>query len=219
MSSILRSSIGKKLIMSLSGFFLILFLTVHMSVNLVAVFSLDAYDAACEFMSTNPLIQIMVPVLAMGFVIHIVYAFILSWQNRQARGPVGYASGNDTKIGWASKNMLVLGLIVIGFLAVHLNHFWAKMQLLEWTGQESVKASVLLLEVFSKPLNVIIYILWILALCLHLVHGFWSAFQSIGLTNTSWNIRIKIICHSYVTLITAGFLTTVIYLYIKSLNF
>ncbi len=205
--------------MSISGIFLIIFLTLHMGINLVAVFSLGAYDTACGFMGTNPLVQIMVPILALGFVVHIVYAFILSWQNLKAGGgPERYETKSATKISWASKNMLALGMVVLGGLVMHLSHFWTKMQLQEWMGKEAIKGSVLITEVFSKPFNVIVYLLWIFALCFHLIHGFWSAFQSMGLTGTRRNLYIKIICHFYVTFITGGFLTTIIYFYIHSLT-
>jgi succinate dehydrogenase / fumarate reductase cytochrome b subunit len=217
MKSLHLSSITKKLVMSISGLFLILFLTLHAALNLVAVFSLEAYDAACEFMGTNPVVQVMVPVLAAGFAVHIAMAFVLTWQNRKARGTEKYASGSKAKVSWASQNMLVLGLVVLGFLVVHLSQFWAKMQLREWTGQEAVKGSELVVEIFSNPLNAIMYIVWILALAFHLIHGFWSAFQSMGLNNSKWTKRIKITSHLYVTLITASFLTTVIYFYIRSL--
>jgi succinate dehydrogenase / fumarate reductase cytochrome b subunit len=86
-----------------------------------------------------------------------------------------------------------------------------------WIGQEAVKGSELVVEIFSNPINAMMYTVWILALAFHLIHGFWSAFQSMGLNNSKWTKRIKIISHSYVTLIAASFLTTVIYFYIKSL--
>ena len=203
--------------MAISGLFLILFLTLHMGINLVAVFSLSAYDDVCEFMGTNSVVQIMVPILALGFVVHIVYAFVLSWQNYKARGTEVYESGNASDNKEPSKNMLALGIIVLGILFIHLSHFWAKMQLQEWTGHETMRGSVVIVEIFSKPLNVGLYLIWILALCFHLIHGFWSAFQSLGLIHSKWNLRIKIICHSYVTLITIGFLTTVIYFYFHSI--
>lgn len=217
MKFVQQPSIVNKLIMSISGLFLILFLTVHISMNLVAVFSLSAYDDVCEYMGTNPFVRIMVPVLALGFMVHIVYAFYLSWQNRKAREDQRYAENNKTDITWASKNMLALGVIVLGILFIHLSHFWAKMQLMEWAGEEPVKGSVLIVEVFSNPLNVLIYLVWILALCFHLIHGFWSALQSVGLNNNKWGLSIKIICHSYVTLIIGGFMTTVIYFYLRSI--
>lgn len=94
---LLNSSIGRKLIMSISGLFLIVFLTVHMVMNLVAVFSLDGYDAVCHFMGTNPVIQLMVPVLAAGFIVHIIYAGMLTLQNQKARGNDKYASASKHK--------------------------------------------------------------------------------------------------------------------------
>jgi succinate dehydrogenase / fumarate reductase cytochrome b subunit len=115
-------------------------------------------------MGTNPAVQIMVPALAAGFMIHIVFAFILSWQNWKARGSERYERKSTAKVNWASRNMLVLGLIVLGLLFVHLSQFWDRMQLQEWLGNEPVKSSVLIVEIFSNPLNVIMYIVWILAL-------------------------------------------------------
>ena len=147
---LLNSSIGRKLIMSISGLFLIVFLTVHMVMNLVAVFSLDGYDAVCHFMGTNPVIQLMVPVLAAGFIVHIIYAGMLTLQNQKARGNDKYASASKTQVSWASKNMFVLGAIVLGVLVFHLTHFWAKMQLLEWKGEESMLGSELIVTVFKN---------------------------------------------------------------------
>ncbi len=210
------SSIGKKLVMSISGLFLILFITLHMSINLISVFSLSAYDQACEFMSVNPFIQIMVPVLALGFLVHIIYAFILTLENKKAKGKEDYDIKSTTKVSWPAKNMLVLGIIVLGVLFLHLTHFWSKMQLQEWMGNEPIKGSDIVAQTFSSTINVVIYIIWILALTFHLTHGFWSAFQSLGLNNSKWNIRIKIISHSFVTLILLGFITPVIYFYIQS---
>ena len=217
MAQLLKSSIGKKIVMSLTGLFLILFLTIHMAVNLISVFSLPLYDAASHFMGTNPVIKLMVPVLALGFAVHIAFAFVLSWQNRKARGGIHYEIKNATKVSWASKNMLALGMIVLGVLAIHLSHFWANMQLQEWLGHDSIHASTLVVKVFSNPVNVLIYILWILALTFHLTHGFWSAFHSMGLNNSTWSRRLKIISHTYVGLLAIGFLTPVLYFYIQSL--
>ena len=138
------SSITKKLIMSISGLFLIIFLLLHMTINVFSVIDTftGSYGAAdglfakgCEFMAL-PIVTIMVPVLALGFLVHIVYAMILTAGNIKARGGYSrYASGSKGKAeSWASKNMLVLGIIVLGLLAFHLNHFWAKMQLQEFMG-------------------------------------------------------------------------------------
>ncbi|MEF9932132.1 MAG: succinate dehydrogenase cytochrome b subunit, partial [Bacteroidales bacterium] len=186
MANIFTSSIGKKLIMSISGLFLILFLFVHALVNGLSLISDDAFNAGCEFMSL-PIVTIMVPVLAAGFIIHIIYAFVLNLINYKARGTQRYAVTNKAKTDdWASTNMLVLGIIVLGVLAFHLTHFWAKMQLPELIGEHAQIGSVLLAETFSKLWILIVYIVWFIALWFHLCHGFWSAFQTLGLNNSVW---------------------------------
>ena len=210
---LLNSSIGKKLIMSISGLFLIVFLTVHMVMNLVAVFSLDGYDAVCHFMGTNPVIQLMVPVLAAGFIVHIIYAGMLTLQNQKARGNDKYASASKTQVSWASKNMFVLGVIVLGVLVFHLTHFWAKMQLLEWQGEESMLGSELVVTVFKNPVVVAIYLVWIWALWFHLTHGFWSALQTLGTNNKKWYGRLKCIGIIYATILALGFSIVAVYFF------
>lgn len=210
---LLNSSIGKKLIMSISGLFLIVFLTVHMVMNLVAVFSLEGYDAVCEFMGTNPIIQLMVPVLAAGFIVHIIYAGMLTLQNQKARGNDKYATSSKTQVNWASKNMFVLGIIVLGVLCFHLTHFWAKMQLLEWQGEESMLGSELVVTVFKNPVVVAIYLVWIWALWFHLTHGFWSALQTLGTNNKKWYGRLKCIGIIYATILALGFSIVAVYFF------
>ena len=197
------SSITKKLIMSISGLFLIVFLLLHTTINFFAV--IDAfkgtwgapagegwYAGGCWFMAT-PVIDIMVPILALGFIVHIAYAGILSYGNYKARGTERYAVANKTKAEWASKNMLVLGVIVLGFVAFHMSHFWAEMQYVEWFKGEHVapESVYALMELtFGNIWMVIIYIIWFAALWFHLTHGFWSAFQTIGWSNKVWENRL-----------------------------
>ena len=138
MANIFTSSIGKKLIMSISGLFLILFLTVHLVANSTFLFSEEAFETACEIMAT-PFVTVMVPVLAFGFVIHIIYATILTLYNRKARGNERYAIPHKGHAdSWSAKNMFVLGIIVLGCLVFHLTHFWDDMQLQEFMGNEPV---------------------------------------------------------------------------------
>lgn len=212
------SSIGKKVLMSLSGFFLIIFLLVHASINLIAVFSESGYNMVADFMGTNPIVQLMVPVLAAGFILHIVYALILTIRNRRARGTDRYASASKTGIDWASKNMLVLGFIVLGILGFHLYHFWAKMQLMEWTGQHPEEGYLLVKTLFSNPLWVGLYLLWLVALWLHLSHGFWSAFQTLGINNHIWFSRLKILGIIYATVVCLMFAFVAISFYMHSLG-
>lgn len=192
MANIFSSSIGKKLIMSISGLFLILFLCVHALINGLSLISDEAFNAGCEFMAL-PIVTVFVPVLAAGFIIHIIYAFVLNLINYRARGTQRYAVTNKAKTDdWASTNMLVLGLIILGVLIFHLTHFWAKMQLPEFLGEHAQIGSVLLMDTFSNLWVLIIYILWFVAVWLHLNHGFWSAFQTLGINNGVWIQRWKV---------------------------
>lgn len=205
MASIFKSSIGKKLIMSISGLFLIIFLLLHMTINALSLISPEAFQAGCDFMAL-PFITVMVPVLAAGFIIHIIYAFILTLGNLKARGNIRYAVANKGAAdSFASRNMLVLGIIVLGILAFHLTHFWADMQLQEWMGNHSADPNMLLEETFGSPLITVLYIIWFAALWFHLTHGFWSAFQTIGFNNMIWIKRWKVIAYIFATLIFCGF--------------
>ena len=130
-----NSSIGKKVIMAVTGMALILFLTFHMSMNVVALFSAEGYNMICEMLGANWYAVVATLALAALAVIHIIYAFILTMQNRAARGTERYAvTDKPSKVEWASQNMLVLGLIVLFGLGMHLYDFWAKMMLVDLTG-------------------------------------------------------------------------------------
>lgn len=205
MANIFTTSIGKKVIMSLTGLFLILFLTLHASLNAAYLWSGEAFDHVCEFMSL-PIIKIVTPVLALGFVLHILYAFILYFKEYKARGKERYAVANKTKAdGWASKNMLVLGGIILIGILLHLTQFWAKMQLQEFLGNEPISGSAAIAIAF-KPLWVyILYLIWFVFIWLHLNHGFWSAFQSMGWNNNKWIKRLQWIGYIYTTLLVLMF--------------
>lgn len=207
------SSIGRKLIMSISGMFLIMFLTLHLAINLTSLISREAYEAACRFMDENIIIQVMVPVLALGFMVHIVMGIVLTIQNRKAR-PEGYEVKSKTKISWVSKNMLALGLIVLGLLVIHLSHFWAKMQLQHFLGNEGENPYDLVKTLFSNGWYVAMYIVWILALYFHISHGFWSMFQSMGATNNKWLPRLQKISIIYSHIIMIGFMIIPIYFFL-----
>lgn len=204
MANIFTTSIGKKVIMSLSGFFLILFITMHAVLN--GAYLLDntgeAFNAVCEFMAL-PVVTVMVPVLALGFIIHIIYAFILYIQDYKARGKERYAVSNKTKAdGWASKNMVILGLLVLIGIALHLTDFWAKMQLQDFLGGEVATGAAAMVATFKGRYYVYaMYIVWFVCIWLHLNHGFWSAFQSMGWNNQKWIDRLRIIGYFYSTII------------------
>jgi len=226
MANILKSSIGKKLIMSISGLFLIIFLLLHMTINLFSVIDSckgtfgdpdGLFAMGCWFMST-PVVTIMVPVLALGFIIHIIYAGYLTWCNIDTRG--GYkryevASKAKTE-SWASKNMFALGIIVLGFIAFHLTHFWDEMQLKEFMGQEATDPYLLLTTTFGHWWMVLLYIIWFGALWFHLTHGFWSAFQTLGWSNMIWVKRLNVIGYIFATIIFLGFATVAINAYLQA---
>lgn len=208
MATIFKSSIGKKLIMSISGLFLILFLLIHVTVNSLSLISPEAFEKGCEFMAL-PVITVIVPILALGFIIHIIYATVLTLGNLKARGNMRYAVPHKgASDSLAAKNMFVLGIIVLGVLVFHLTHFWADMQLQEWMGNEPTDPNELLAGTFGSPLITVIYIIWFAALWFHLTHGFWSAFQTIGFNNMIWIKRLKVIAYIVATIIFLGFTAT-----------
>ncbi len=220
------SSITKKLIMSISGLFLIIFLLLHMTINLFSVIDSftgkfgaadGLFQAGCDFMAL-PIVTIMVPVLAAGFIVHIIYAFILTLKNIEARGGYKrYEGGSKAKAeSWASQNMLVLGIVVLGLVAFHLNHFWADMQLKEFMGEHAENPYYLLATTFQNWWMVLIYVVWFVALGLHLCHGFWSAFQTMGLSNKIWEKRLLYIGYVVVAVIVLGFCVTAVNGFIMS---
>ena len=216
MANIFCTSIGKKLIMSISGLFLILFLFVHATINAFSLISPELFEMGCEFMAL-PIVGILVPVLAAGFIIHIVYAFILNLINYRARGKERYAVANKAATeDWGARNMLLLGIIVLGVLAFHLTHFWAHMQLPAWTGGEETNPVVLLGKTFGNPVVLAIYIVWFIALWFHLTHGFWSMFQTVGWDGQTWFKRVKVIGVIVVSLICLMFVAVAVNAFIQA---
>lgn len=208
------SSIGRKLLMSISGLFLVLFLTFHLSMNVVAIFSEEAYNMICEFLGANWYAVVGTLVLVAGFLLHIAYAFYLTFQNRKARGNDRYAvTARPKGVAWASQNMLALGIIVVLGLVMHAYQFWAKMQLVElqhMAGAEvctkyAADGVYYMKEYFTNPIFLVLYLVWFGALWFHLTHGFWSAIQTIGWNNLVWLKRWKVISNVYATIICAGF--------------
>ena len=210
---LLNSSIGKKLIMSISGLFLVLFLLFHLSMNVAAVFSGEAYNMVCSLLGSNWYAVAATLVLAAGVVIHFVYAIILTLQNRKARGNDRYAINARPKgVEWASQNMFVLGLIVILFMLLHYSQFWYKMMFAELIGHHEVAlgsamvspqdgAAFINYYFQGNAVITVLYLIWYVALWFHLTHGFWSAIQTIGWNNTIWMNRWECISKIVATVI------------------
>ena len=217
-----NSSIGRKVVMSVTGVALILFLTFHMSMNIVALFSGDAYNMICEFLGANWYALVAPAGLAALAVLHIVYAFWLTMQNRKARGNERYAvTTRPQGVEWASQNMLVLGIIIILGLLLHLFNFWYNMMFAELTGiavaHHPADGYAYIVDTFSCPVYVVLYIVWLVALWFHLTHGFWSAMQTFGWNGKVWYCRWKVIGIAYSTLLCLGFLVVVLWFAAKGL--
>lgn len=213
---LLNSSIGKKVVMSVTGLFLILFLTFHMSMNLVAIFSAEGYNMICEFLGANWYALVGTAVIAGGAALHILYAFWLTYINRRARGSNRYAVVSKPQtVEWASQNMLVLGIIIVLGLCMHMWDFWAKMQLNELTGLlpdvNPHDGYALIVERFSSPIATVCYLIWFVAIWFHLTHGFWSALHTLGWNNKTWLARWKCIANIFTTVICLGFAVVAIY--------
>ena len=212
---LINSSIGRKVIMSVTGIALVLFLTFHMSMNVVALFSGSAYNLICEFLGANWYAVVATVGLGALTVIHIVYAFILTAQNRRARGAERYAVTDwSPKVEWASRNMLVLGLIIVLGLLLHIFNFWYNMMFAELlhlpTRFSASDGFAYIQETFSNPVYVVLYVVWLAALWFHLSHGFWSAMQTLGINGKIWFDRWKTIGLVDTTLLVLGFLIVVL---------
>lgn len=216
------------MIMSITGFFLVFFITFHMSMNIVAVISAEGYNMICEFLGANWYALAATMVLAAGVVVHFIYAIILTLQNRKARGNIRYAvTVTEEGVSWASKNMFVLGTIIIGGLLLHLFNFWAKMQLVEIMGGHGTMIDGVLVSptdgvaiiryTFSQWYFVVLYLIWFTALWFHLTHGMWSMMHSIGWSSKVWLKRLQIISNVISTIIFLGFALVTIYFYFQSL--
>lgn len=210
--------------MSISGLFLILFLLFHMSMNIAAVFSVEAYNAICEFLGANWYALVGTLILAFGVVVHLVYATILTLHNRSSRGAQRYAvEAMPEEVTWASRNMFVLGLIIVSGLLLHLYNFWYKMQFAEIIGNHSLgefgptDGAAYISALFSNPIYCIVYLIWFAAIWFHLTHGFWSAFHTIGWDNQIWIKRLKCIAKVVATIIFLGFAVVVVVFYLRSL--
>jgi succinate dehydrogenase / fumarate reductase cytochrome b subunit len=213
MSWLIDSSIGRKFVQSISGLFLVLFLLFHMSMNLVLIFSYDAYNfLANEVLGANWWAIVGTGVIALGFLIHIIYAIILTLQNRKARGKDRYAYQSKTATAWSSQNMFVLGVFILLFLILHLYQMWYNMQFRELFMLEGARhdGAQLVEEVFSHLWVVIVYVIAFIALWFHLTHGFWSALHTVGWDNTIWIKRIKVLSNIVATVISLGFMVVAI---------
>ncbi len=196
MSGILNSSIGRKFAMALSALFLMVFLLQHFTINILSVFSPDTFNDASHFMGTFWAVQyILQPILIFGVIFHFVMGFVLEIKNSKAR-TIGYAKTNrSTNSSWMSRNMLLTGAVVLAFMVLHFIDFWipeinTKYIVGDTSGlvdpnnlESGFRYYEELVHKFHNPLRVAAYVIAFILLSLHLLHGFNSAFQSVGANN------------------------------------
>jgi len=222
MSGILSSSIARKVAMALSALFLIIFLLIHLAVNLTSLFSEDVFNQASHFMGTNPLIQFaMQPILIFGVVFHFVMGFVLELKNRKSRN-VKYVNYNGSaNATWMSRNMAISGGLILIFIVIHFLDFWipelnTKYVVGDMTGYiegtEKLRYFEELQHKFMSPVKVGTYIVAFVLLGLHLAHGFQSAFQSIGFNN-KYTKCVKNLGVIYSVVIPLGFIIIALYHY------
>ena len=212
---LINSSIGRKVVMSVTGIALILFLTFHCCMNVVALFSGKAYNMICELLGANWYALVATLGLAALAVCHIVYAFILTAQNRRARGASHYeVTVKPEKVEWASQNMLVLGIIILLGLLLHLFNFWYNMMFAELTGMAvghlPSDGFAFIQDTFKNPVYVVLYLVWLAALWFHLAHGFWSSMQTLGVSGKVWFKRWQCISVVYTSLLMLAFVVVVL---------
>jgi succinate dehydrogenase / fumarate reductase, cytochrome b subunit len=226
MSKFLFASVGRKFLMSITGIFLLLFILVHLTVNLFLIFDNSGalYNQGAHFMVTNPVVRVIEPLLALGLIIHIIWSLIITWKNWRAR-PVRYRKQNQSETtSWSSRNMFILGGLIFVFLVIHLYNFYFKIKftgspLLEGTmiaGTEMHNTYALVSSFFKGSLlYCLLYVLGGCLLGLHVTHGFWSTFQTIGFSNQHWLKRLQTIAWVYAILVAVGFSAIPLYFIIR----
>lgn len=220
MSAFLKSSIGRKVAMALSAFFLMFFLFQHFVINSLSVFSPDSFNEVSHFMGTNWLIQyLMQPVLIFGVVFHFVMGFVLELKNKSARNVKYVQNKGAANSSWMSRNMVWSGLAILAFIVLHFIDFWfpeinTKYILGDTSGLlsdgEGFRYYEELHHKFELPLRVGAYILAFVFLALHLMHGFTSAFQSMGVTAGRKKL-MKNLGMAYAIIIPLGFILIALY--------
>jgi succinate dehydrogenase / fumarate reductase cytochrome b subunit len=187
------STIGKKFLMASTGLFLVSFLVVHCGINAMIFYNDGGatFTHWAHFMGTNPIIRTLEIILILGFLIHIIDAYVLWRLNKKAR-PIGYLYvKHSDKVKWYSRSMTLLGTLILLFLVVHTSSFWIPNRTNQFLNGEELPLYAMMLKKFQNPLLVIIYLAGCTSLFWHLLHGFKSAFQSLGLSHVKYNQAIS----------------------------
>ncbi len=219
------TSVARKFFMALSGFFLVVFLLQHCVINMLSVISPDMFNSVSHFMGTNPVVQFALqPILAFGVIFHLGMGIALERQNNSARS-VKYAMNKPNEnSSWMSRNMIITGVMIMLFLGLHFYDFWfpelnvkfiqGDLSGLNEAGQFRYYEE--LQHKFHDPIRTGLYVLSFLFLALHLLHGFQSAFQSVGFRHNRYTPMIKKLGDLYAILIPLGFVTIAVYHFLNA---
>lgn len=214
------SSVTKKVVMALAGLFLITFLIVHLSINLLLLFddTRELFNLAAHFMATNPVIQVFQIVLFGGFILHILVGLILQIQNWMAR-PTRYKVEGYSHTSFFSKFMIHTGGVILAFLVIHLINFFFKAKFGEMpevmiNGELYEDMGILVIEKFRELPVVLMYVVWLLFLGFHLDHAFHSALQSLGLNHSKYTPVAFGISRALAILIAGGFILIPVVIFI-----
>ena len=215
MSALVKSSLARKVVMALSGLFLVFFLGQHFVINVTSVIAPDTFNSWSHFMGYNPLVQyILQPILIGGVIVHFVMGIVLELQNRAARGVVKYASyKGSANASWISRNMIITGLVVLAFLGLHLYDFWIhemSYKYIEFRPEDPTRYYEETVHKFEPFWRTVIYVISFILLALHLLHGFASSFQTMGVNN-KYSGAIKTFTKIYAIGIPAGFIFIALY--------
>jgi len=204
LTELLTSSIGKKLVMSLTGLFLIVFLLVHLIGNLQLLIpdGGKTFNVYAKFMTTNPLIKFISFGLYAGILLHAIQGLLIAFSNSKAKGSK-YAVSTYENGSWMSKNMALLGTLILFFLCVHMGDFWYKtkftdqLPMVAYDGVEMKDLYSRVYAAFTQTWIVIVYLIGLVALALHLLHGFQSAFTTLGIRHNKYTPLIKLLGIGY----------------------
>jgi succinate dehydrogenase / fumarate reductase cytochrome b subunit len=222
MSNSVPSSIGRKIIMALSGLFLVSFLGLHFGINFLSVIAPDLFNEASHFMGYNKLVQyVLQPVLVAAVIIHFLMGFVLEIENKKARGPVGYSKYNGgANASWMSRNMILSGAVILAFLALHMYDFWYHEMVykyIEVAPEDPTRYLPETVHKFESITRTGIYGVSFILLMLHLLHGFKSSFQSMG-WNNKYSRALEGFAKIYAIVIPLGFIFIAFYHHFNQLS-
>lgn len=205
--------------MALTGLFLIIFLVVHLIGNLQLLHHDEgrAFNVYAQFMTSNPVIKIVSWVNYIMILLHVIWAIWLTKRNRSARGPEGYAVTNKNAT-WSSRNMGILGTLILIFIVIHLRGFWYEMHwggipTQNYDGAETKDLYTIVDFAYTQPLYVVLYVFSMIVLAFHLYHGFGSAFQTLGLNHVKYNGVIRFVGVAFAIIVPALFALIPIVMY------